>query len=53
MYIFSLAILEGSKLINLLPSKTSAAATFYWFYQLRGNDVINNPFRVIPYLICF
>ena len=45
MYIFALSILEGDSLINLFPSKLSMKASgFYWFYQLRGNDVIYNPF---------
>lgn len=45
MYIFSLSILEGEDLLKLLPTKMSLNSGFYWFYQLRGNDVIYNPFR--------
>ena len=45
MYIFSLSILEGEDLMKLLPTKMSLNSGFYWFYQLRGNDVIYNPFR--------
>ena len=46
MYIFALSILEGTDLINLFPSKLSLKQPgFYWFYQLRGNDVIYNAFH--------
>ena len=46
MYIFALSILSGESLINLFPSKLSLKSPgFYWFYQLRGNDVIYNPFH--------
>jgi len=44
MYIFSLSLLSGERLVNLIPANRPVHDGFYWFYQLRGNDVVHEPF---------
>ncbi|CAG5086327.1 Oidioi.mRNA.OKI2018_I69.PAR.g11177.t1.cds [Oikopleura dioica] len=44
MYVFSLSLLSGERLVNLMPANRPVHEGFYWFYQLRGNDVVHEPF---------